>query len=90
MTNFKRAYWGEFSPHIINALNLKKVTAGEYHGSCPNCGGKDRFWINEFNGEVKVQCRQCNDFKAITLILQDQGLWPERENGFTAKESRVA
>ena len=86
MTNFKRAIWSEYSPQIISALNLKKVTQGEYHGSCPNCGGKDRFWINEYNGEVKVQCRQCDDFKEITNILRSQGLWPERENGFTVKE----
>ena len=86
MTNFKRAIWSEYSPQIISALNLKKVTQGEYHGSCPNCGGKDRFWINEYNGEVKVQCRQCDDFKEITNILRSQGLWPERKNGFTAKE----
>ena len=83
---YKSARWSEWSSTIVQSLNLKQVTQGEYHGACPNCGGKDRFWINEYNGDVKVQCRQCNDFKEITNILRSQGLWPERENGFTAKE----
>ena len=29
----------------IDRLGLKHSGGGEYHGPCPACGGKDRFWI---------------------------------------------
>ena len=66
--------WDECAHQIISHFNLKKLTAGEWHGSCPNCGGKDRFWINEYNGEVKVKCRQCDDFRTIFKIFRERGI----------------
>ena len=74
--NTTTAYWDEWSSKIIEVLGLKKIS-NEWHGSCPNCGGKDRFWITEYHGEVKVNCRQCEDWKAINEILTKQGLLPE-------------
>jgi hypothetical protein len=77
--NKNNAHWDEYSGNIISALNLKQIAKGEWHGACPSCGGKDRFWISQFNSEVKVQCRQCNDWKSIIENLRDQGLYPKFE-----------
>ncbi|MDA9856405.1 hypothetical protein N9C80_08330, partial [Paracoccaceae bacterium] len=71
--------WDEYAQPIIDALNLKKISKGEFHGACPNCGGTDRFWINEFEGNVKTHCRQCHDFAAINDTLRNQGLLPKWE-----------
>ena len=71
--------WQEYGPEIIKALDLKQATKGEWHGPCPNCGGTDRFWINEFKGELYTHCRQCHDFTAIKDKLRDAGLLPRRQ-----------
>lgn len=42
-------------------VNLKKVAAtggGEWHGSCPVCGGTDRFHVQPMNR--RWACRQCS------------------------------
>ena len=69
--------WDEYAQPIIDALNLKEISKGEFHGACPNCGGTDRFWINKFESNVKTHCRQCHDFAAINDRLRDQGLLPK-------------
>ena len=69
--------WQEYGPEIIKALNLKQTTKGEWHGPCPECGGTDHFWINEFKGELYTHCRQCHDFTAIKDKLRDARLLPE-------------
>ena len=61
--------WDELSRRIIIDHNLKETSKGEWHGACPNCGGKDRFWINQYKGDIKVHCRKCGDFKKISEIL---------------------
>ena len=61
--------WSEHSQRIIADYNLKETSKGEWHGACPNCQGKDRFWINEFNGNIKVHCRKCGNFKKILKNL---------------------
>lgn len=76
-SNTGTPYWDQYAQNIINTLGLKQLARGEWHGACPNCGGKDRFWIAEYQGEVRVQCRQCEDFSAITRELRAQGLLPE-------------
>ena len=78
-TKYNTVSWDEYAGNIISALNLKQLSKGEWHGACPACGGKDRFWISQFNSEVKVQCRQCNDWKSIIENLRDQGLYPKFE-----------
>ena len=40
---------------------LKKV-GNEYKGPCPNCGGKDRFWVRK---DGIIGCRRCRDYIAI-------------------------
>jgi predicted P-loop ATPase/phage/plasmid primase-like uncharacterized protein len=74
------AYWDEWSGKIIQHLNLKRTAKDEYHGPCPNCGGEDRFWIKQLNGEVKVNCRGCDDFKRIVEIMRGDGLLPARQS----------
>lgn len=68
-----------YAPQIISALQLKKTSHQEHHGPCPNCGGVDRFWISEYQGNLKVNCRQCQDWKEIIQILRDRGLYPDKE-----------
>jgi hypothetical protein len=81
---YKPAFWSEYGDKIINEFSLKLTSKGEYHGACPCCGGTDRFWIKEVAGEVKVHCRQCNDFPEITKILRSMGLWPAIVEGAPA------
>lgn len=80
MGDFPKAYWSEWSDRIITKYSLREGPKGEFHGSCPHCGHNDwpstRFWINERDGMVKFQCRQCNDFAAIVQILEEDGVWP--------------
>jgi phage/plasmid primase-like uncharacterized protein len=71
--------WQNYGPPIIGALNLKETSKGEWHGPCPECGGTDRFWINEFKGELYTHCRQCHDYPAIKDKLRDAGLLPRRQ-----------
>ena len=82
-SKYKPTYWAEWSDRIITELSLKRLAKNEWHGSCPNCGGRDRFWITERVGEVKVHCRQCNDFKAITDAMRSRGIWPMPEERTT-------
>ncbi|NLE23818.1 MAG: hypothetical protein GX625_00520 [Clostridiaceae bacterium] len=49
---------------INDGIILKKVSntnGGEYAGSCPFCGGKDRFRVWPEYHEGKYWCRQCNN-----------------------------
>lgn len=67
-------YWAEYADSIINKYNLKETVKGEHHGPCPACGGTDRFWIKEYQGQVRVHCRQCNDFAAIYDEMRHDGV----------------
>ena len=75
--------WAKWSPKIINGLQLKKTAQDEFHGACPSCGGKDRFWIKRHEGLVSINCRQCNDFTSISEIMRMQDMLPRvgRANG---------
>ena len=78
-SKYPTIYWGEYSDSIINKYNLKQTVKGEYHGSCPACGGTDRFWIKEHQGLVKWFCRQCDDFKQIKEEMQHDGVLPTEQ-----------
>ena len=67
-------YWAEYADSIINKYNLRETVKGEHHGPCPACGGTDRFWIKEYQGQVRVHCRQCNDFAAIYDEMRHDGV----------------
>ena len=65
--------------NVIQRYGLKRKTANE-HGDkpCPNCGGIDRFFINEHNGLLKHHCRQqCDDLERLKAMQRD-GALPER------------
>ena len=83
MSDYPKAYWASYGQAIIDRLGLKKTSSGsrEWHGSCPSCGGKDRFWITEYKGEVRTHCRQCGteNFQDIQKALQEMGLLPTKE-----------
>lgn len=80
MPDFPKPYWSEWAHLIIAKYDLREGPKGEHHGCCPHCGHNDwpstRFWINEKDGMVKFQCRQCNDFNSIVQILEEDGVWP--------------
>ena len=67
----------QHAPKWAETLNLKKVGRTEYAGPCPSCGGKDRFWINSHNGELRHHCRQGCDFVARATRLREIGLLPD-------------
>ena len=71
--------YSEHANNVIQRFELKRKTASE-HGDkpCPNCGGIDRFYINEYNGLLKHHCRQgCDDFERLKAMQRD-GALPER------------
>jgi len=72
--------YSTYAPAIIQALNLKKATSDEYTGPCPYCGGKDRFRISNFHGDLKHHCRKDCDFIERNKELISRGLLPEWEN----------
>ena len=82
------------------SFDMKKVTADEYAGPCPFCGGDDRFRV--WPGTGKFWCRQCKkrgdeiqlirDYKGFSYIEACQyiGIQPKPRNqgvtGFKRKE----
>ena len=71
--------YSEYANNVIQHYELKRKTANE-HGDkpCPNCGGIDRFFINEHNGLLKHHCRQrCDDLERLKAMQRD-GALPER------------
>jgi hypothetical protein len=75
MAGYEQATWSEWSSRIIEQYGLKR-TGKEFHGPCPNCGGTDRFWIENYNGYVKHHCRQNCDFKTRDEIIRGDGCAP--------------
>ena len=68
----------EYADRLIQGLSLKRKSGNEYGDApCPNCGGEDRFYINEHNGELKHHCRKYCDFIERDKALQERGLLPE-------------
>jgi len=59
---------------VAQALGLKKQ-GHEYHGPCPICGGKDRFWIKPGKTkEIVISCRQGCEFPDLARAVYDRGL----------------
>ena len=63
-------YWHEYAQQLVQKYNLKPTGKERYNGPCPSCGGTDRFWINNHNGELRVNCNQCGDWKEIYANMQ--------------------
>ena len=69
-------YWSDYAAQIAQTYNLKPSGKERFNGPCPNCGGTDRFWAKSYNGELRVNCNQCGDFKAIYAAMQADGVTP--------------
>jgi putative DNA primase/helicase len=82
--------WAEWSPRMINKYHLKKNGKNHYNGPCPQCGGKDRFYISEQNGALLFNCNQGCEFKQLVQVLRSDGTYPERQKDdeFTPSPSK--
>ena len=65
-------------------ITLKKVAStkgGEYAGSCPGCGGVDRFrvWPEDKGGEGSFWCRRCNKGSDLVQFFKEfcNYTWPD-------------
>jgi len=82
MAEFEQPWWSDWGDQIITRYSLKKTTSaggGEWHGPCPSCGGKDRFWIKESEGLVKAFCRQGCSIADMADEMRCDGVWPSAE-----------
>jgi len=69
--------YNECADRLIQGLSLKHKSAAEYGDvPCPNCGGEDRFYINNYNGELRHHCRKDCDFIERDKVLQERNLLP--------------
>ena len=70
----------QYASGIIQHFGMKRKGPKE-HGDvpCPNCGGTDRFWINDHNGQLKHHCRKDCAFIDRDNMLQEMGLLPKWE-----------
>ena len=69
--------YNEYADRLIQELSLKRKSGNEYGDApCPNCGGDDRFYITELNGELKHHCRKDCNFIERDKELQKLGLLP--------------
>ena len=68
----------QHAEQVIHRYGLKRKTKDEYGDKpCPNCGGTDRFYINNLNGLLKHHCRkECDDLERFKAMQRD-GALPE-------------
>lgn len=75
-SKYPTLHWHEYAHQLVQKYNLKPTGKERYNGPCPSCGGTDRFWINNHNNEVRVNCNQCGDWKAIYDEMQADCIIP--------------
>ena len=69
--------YNEYADRLIQELSLKRKSGNEYGDvPCPHCGGKDRFYITDYNGELRHHCRKDCDFIERDKELQRRDLVP--------------
>jgi len=56
-------------PEVYQWLNIS-VPANRKHGPCPMCGGKDRFRMDDKQGEGTWICNQCGAGDGISLVQE--------------------
>ncbi|KGT87270.1 primase-like DNA-binding domain-containing protein [Enterobacter cancerogenus] len=56
-----------FWPQLLPALGISIHTSGK-HGSCPVCGGKDRFRFDNQDGRGTWHCNQCGAGDGLNLV----------------------
>lgn len=79
MAEFEQPWWSVWGEQIITRYSLQQTSVGEWHGPCPSCGGKDRFWIKESEGLVKAFCRQGCSIADMADEMRCDGVWPSAE-----------
>ena len=80
MNNYSKQQQQRPPVEFWSKFDFKRV-GGQLEGSCPNCGGDDRFHVNLNDG--LFGCRKCDDYKAILEASgwQPNGKqWPTRSN----------
>ena len=71
-------FFDQYARDIITYYDLQKKSENEFGSRpCPNCGGVDRFYINEYAGKLKHHCRQMCDFVERNSAFVDLGLLPK-------------
>ena len=78
MADFQDADWNTYGPPLVSALALKRV-GKEYVGPCVVCGGHDRMRAVNYQGKVRIHCRQCQDIGPLNKLRED-GLLPSLGN----------
>ena len=68
--------YAQYAKKVIQQYGLKHKTNDEYGDKpCPNCGGVDRFYINDHNGLLKHHCRQhCDPLERLKAMQRDSVL----------------
>jgi putative DNA primase/helicase len=64
-----RGRWAEILPRLGIALRFLQ----NRHGSCPLCGGKDRFRFDDREGSGSYYCNQCGPGPGIMLVRKLHG-----------------
>jgi len=72
--------WQGYSFKIATKYDLKKDGSKHFSGPCPRCGGVNRFYIGEKNGNLLLNCNQGCEFKDLAQIMRDDGVYPELPN----------
>ena len=89
-SKYATLHWHEYAPQVVQAYNLKPTGKDRYNGPCPSCGGTDRFWINNHNGELRVNCNQCGDWKEVYSRMQSDGIVPQPNQSSSAGGAPVS
>ncbi|MCR8999352.1 hypothetical protein MZE56_004465 [Rahnella perminowiae] len=59
-------------PFILPALGIN-VPENNKHGTCPKCGGKDRFRFDDKDGRGTWFCNQCGNGDGLDLLCLISG-----------------
>lgn len=62
-------------------VRTASTRGGEYHGACPFCGGKDRFFIRPHQDHPRWFCRQCAPRGGDALDFTERTLGVTRQKG---------
>lgn len=89
-SKYATLHWHEYAPQVVQTYNLKPTGKDRYNGPCPSCGGTDRFWINNHNGELRVNCNQCGDWKEVYSRMQSDGIVPQPNQSSSAGGAPVS
>lgn len=70
-------------PLILQSLGIG-IPAGHRHGSCPKCGGKDRFRLDDKEGRGTWFCNQCGNGDGLDLVSLVTGKGIKEVTGLVA------